>query len=131
MLNKVVMLGRLTKTPELRFTNSNNIPVTSFSIAVDRNFKRDGEDKPETDFFDVVCWQARAEFVCKHFTQGQPIAVEGRLQQRKWTDQQGVTRYAVEIIAESVHFAGFKRDDAQNGGYTNDAEAFDPFAEAA
>ena len=123
MLNKVVMQGRLTKTPELRQT-ANGIPFTGFSLAVDRNYRKD-EEKPQTDFFDVICWQARAEVVAKYFTQGQQMCVEGRLQQRKWTDREGVSRYAVEIIAESVHFAGYKKnEEPDNGG-------FDPFAEVA
>jgi single-strand DNA-binding protein len=132
-------MGRLTKDPELRQTN-NGIPVTGFSVAVDRNLTKDKERV--TDFFDVVCWQTRAEFVAKHFTKGQQIALDGRLQQRKWTDRDGNAHYAVEIIAESVHFAGFKKNDTHNGGQDDSYydgedhadvpdEGFDPFAEAA
>jgi len=133
MLNKAILMGRLTKDPELRTTNS-GIPVTSFSLAVDRQYSKDKEK--ETDFLDIVCWQARAEFVCKHFTKGQQMAVEGRIQQRKWQDKTGATRYAVEVIAESVHFAGYKKDES-NGGqgeeyYNGESYAysdFDPFVE--
>ena len=128
MLNKVIIMGRLTKDPELRHTRTSAIPVTSFSVAVDRNYSKDKEK--ETDFFDVIAWQARAEFVAKHFTKGQPICIEGRLQQRKYTDNSGITRYVVEIIAESVHFAGHKKDDANSYGNAG-GSGFDPFAEEA
>ena len=128
MLNKVMFLGRLTADPILRHTYTNQIPVASFSIAVDRRLIKD-KDK-ETDFFNIVAWQGTAEFVNKHFTKGQPICVEGRLQQRDWTDDQGIKRYAYEVVAESVHFAGFKKEDSQNNAVGYD-EDFDPYAEEA
>ena len=103
MLNKVIMMGRLTEEPELRVTQ-NATPFSRFSIAVERSFAKNGER--ETDFFDVIAWQARAEFVVKHFRKGQLICVEGRLQRRSWQDQEGNKRYAYEIIADSTHFAG-------------------------
>ena len=127
MLNNVVLMGRLTADPVLRYTTTNQTPVASFSLAVDRRIVK-GREK-ETDFFNIVAWATTAEFVNKHFTKGQPICVEGRLQQRSWVDEATkVTRYAVEVIAESVHFAGYKRDDAQNSdaGYAPD---FDPYAD--
>jgi len=129
MLNKVVLMGRLTKDPELKHTKTNNVPVVGFSLAVDR---RIAKDKPkETDFFNVIAWQSTAEFVTKHFIQGQQICVEGRLQLRKWTDKAtDAIRYATEVVAESVHFAGFKRDDVQNSGVNNESrDDFDPCAE--
>ena len=121
MLNKIVLMGRLTADPVLRHTHTSNIPVASFSLAVDRRIIRD-KDK-ETDFFNLVAWQGTAEFVNKHFTKGQQMCVEGRLQQRKWVDEAtGTTRYSVEVVAESVFFAGFKREDGANYGAD-----FDPY----
>jgi len=125
-MNKIILMGRLTKDPELRYTNTNQVPVAGFSMAVDRR-RIKGKDK-ETDFFDVVTWQATAEFVTKHFTKGQQICVEGRLQQRSWTDKAtGATRYAVEVIAENVYFAGYKKDDTQSS-YVDQGADFDPYA---
>ena len=128
MLNKIVLMGRLTKDPELRYTHTSSIPVAGFSLAVDRKIIKD-RDK-ETDFFDIVAWQGTAEFVSKYFVKGQQMCVEGRLQQRKWADSEGKTRYAYEVIAESVYFAGRKADGVQNGeaDYSTD---FDPFENAA
>ena len=122
MLNKIIVMGRLVKDPELRQT-TNGTPVAGFSLAVDRNISKDKEKV--TDFFDVVAWQNRAEFVSKYFTKGQLVCVEGRLQQRKWTDKEGNNRYAFEIIAESAYFAGYKKNEEPDNG------EFDPFAEEA
>ena len=87
MLNRIVLMGRLTRDPELRKTQSDT-PVCSFSLAVDRDYKKDGEKK-ETDFIDIVAWRATAEFVSKFFTKGRMAVVEGRLQIRDWTDKEG------------------------------------------
>ena len=125
MLNKVTLQGRLTANPVLRHTTASNIPVASFAIATNRRFFKDRPQ--ETDFFNIVAWQGTGEHVCKNFTQGQPIIVEGRLQQRSYKDNNGETRYVVEVVAESVHFAGFKKDDARNNNAGN-AAGFDPFA---
>jgi len=128
MLNKTILMGRLTADPVLRYTNTSQIPVASFSVAVER---RVGKDKERVaDFFNVVAWQTTGEFAAKNFTKGQPICVEGRLQQRSWIDEATkVTRYAVEVIAESLYFAGFKRDDAQNTDAGYDAD-FDPYGDS-
>jgi len=128
MLNNVTLMGRLTKDPELRYTTVNQVPYVLASIAVDRRAVQ-GREK-ETDFFNITAWQATAEFMNKHFTKGQPICVKGRLQQRVWTDNQGEKRYNVDVVAESVYFAGFKREDAQNSG-ADYAPDFDPYAESA
>ena len=111
MLNKIVLMGRLTKNPVLRYTNTNNIPVASFSLAVARRYQKDRE--VATDFFDIVAWQGSGEFAHRNFTKGQQVCVDGRLQQSKWFDQNGNTRYSVEVVAESLHFAGSKRADEQ------------------
>jgi single-strand DNA-binding protein len=132
-MNKIIIMGRLTKDPELRYTNTSQIPVVSFSLAVNRRYSKDKEQ--QVDFINVVAWQTTAEFVERNFTKGQPMCVEGRLHQRSWTDNHGNTRYAYEVMADNVHFAGFKRDDARNGagsgsGADHDAD-FDPYADAA
>jgi len=111
MLNKVILMGRLTRDPELRHTSS-NIPVASFTLAVDRSFGR-GEQK-ETDFIDVVCWRQQADFVAKWFTKGQLVAVSGRLQVRNWEDKDGNKRRAYEVVADEVHFAESRKS---TGGY--------------
>ena len=123
MLNKVALMGRLTADPTLRHTHTNQTPVASFSIATDRRYAKDRETV--TDFFNIVAWNATAEFLVRNFIKGQPICVEGRLQQRTWVDENKVTRYAVEVIAESVHFAGFKKDDIRNVGAPG--ADFDPY----
>lgn len=110
MLNKIILMGRLTRDPELRHT-SNGVAVTSFSLAVDRDFKgRDGER--ETDFIDVVAWRGAAEFVSKYFTKGRMAVVEGRLQMRDWTDRDGNKRRSFEVLADSVYFGDSKRAEA-------------------
>jgi len=115
MLNKIILMGRLVKDPELRRTQSGTA-VTSFRIAVDRDFKsQDGEKK--ADFFDVVAWRATAEFVSKYFTKGRMAIVEGRLQTRDWTDRDGGKRVATEIVADNIYFGDSKRDGAGDSGY--------------
>lgn len=107
MLNVAVLIGRLTATPELQHTRDKSIPVTSFSIAVDRNYQN-SQQKREADFIDVVAWHSTAEFVCKYFCKGQLVAVEGSIQTRNYTDKKGNKRKAFEIVADRVHFAGAK-----------------------
>ena len=107
MLNRIILMGRLTRDPELRTTGS-NIAVCSFSLACDRDFKSDKGEK-ETDFFDVVAWRGTAEFVSKYFTKGRMAIVEGRLQIRDWVDKDNHNRRTAEIVAESVYFGGSLR----------------------
>ena len=107
MLNKIILMGRLTRDPELRKTG-NGTAVTSFTLAVDRDYKsQDGER--ETDFIDVVAWRSTAEFVSKYFTKGRMAVVEGRLQVRDWTDKDGAKRRSTEVIADSVYFGDSKK----------------------
>ena len=114
MLNKVIIMGRLVKDPELRRTQSGTA-VTSFRLAVDRDFK--GQDgSKQADFFDVVAWRATAEFVSKYFTKGRMAVVEGRLQTRDWTDREGGKRVATEIVADNIYFGDSKRDGAGDVG---------------
>ena len=109
MLNKIVLMGRLTRDPELRRTESGT-PVASFSLAVDRDYgKKDGGEK-ETDFIDIVAWRSTAEFVSKYFTKGRMAVVSGRLQIRPWTDKDGNKRRSAEVVAESVYFGDSKRE---------------------
>ena len=114
MLNKVIIMGRLVKDPELRRTQSGTA-VTSFRIAVDRDFKSQDGSK-QADFFDVVAWRNTAEFVSKYFAKGRMAVVEGRLQTRDWTDREGGKRVATEIVADNIYFGDSKRDGAGEYG---------------
>lgn len=116
MLNRIVLMGRLTRDPELRRTGSGTA-VSSFSIAVDRDFKGQSGEK-ETDFIDIVAWRNTAEFVSKYFTKGRMAVVEGRLQIRDWKDKEGNNRRSAEVVADNVYFGDSKRDgDAVGGSY--------------
>lgn len=108
MLNRCIIMGRLTRDPELRRTQSGKA-VTSVTLAVDRDFKGQNGEK-ETDFIDIVAWGNTAEFLCNYFTKGRMTVVEGRLQIRDWTDKDGGKRRSAEIVAERVYFADSKRD---------------------
>ena len=114
MLNKLTLMGRLCAEPELHATQS-GIPVCTIRLAVERNYpNQDG--KRETDFFDVVAWRGTAEFICKYFSKGRMIALDGRLQTRCWADRNGNRRVAVEMVTESAYFADSK---PQNHGKPN------------
>ena len=117
MLNKVVLMGRLTKDPELRRTGSGTA-VTSFSLACDRDFKSQSGEK-ETDFIEVVAWKNTAEFVSKYFSKGRMAVVEGRLQIRDWTDKAGNKRTTAEVVAENVYFADSKRSESNDNQKEN------------
>lgn len=108
MLNNVIIMGRLTMDPELRRTQSGTA-VTSFTMAVDRDFKSQSGEK-ETDFIDVVAWRSTAEFVAKYFTKGRMAVVEGRLQIRDWTDKDGNKRRNAEVLADNIYFGDAKKD---------------------
>ncbi len=113
MLNHIVIMGRLTRDPELRRTGT-GIAVASFSVAVDRDFGgRDGGEK-ETDFIDCVAWRSTGEFVSKYFTKGSMIVVSGRLQIRSWTDKDGNKRRTAEVVADNVYFGESKRSNEGN-----------------
>lgn len=119
-MNKVILMGRLTRDPETRYTQTNNTLVASFSIAVNRRYVREG-DTTTADFFNVTAWRQTGEFVSKYFKKGQQVAVVGRLQNRTWDDQQGQRHYATDVIADEVYFADSKRDsydDVANFGAT-------------
>lgn len=108
MLNKIVIMGRLTRDPELRRTQGGTA-VTSFTMAVDRDFKSQSGEK-ETDFIDVVAWRNTGEFAAKYLAKGRMAAVEGRIQVRDWQDKDGNRRKSVEVVADNVYFADSKRD---------------------
>lgn len=111
MYNRVILMGRLTRDPELRQTQS-GVSMCRISIAVDRNFARQGEER-QTDFFDVTCWRQQAEFVSRYFTKGRMIHVEGTLQNNNYTDNNGVKHYSMAILADRIDFCGDRRE---NGG---------------
>ena len=115
MLNKIIIMGRLTRDPELRRTASSTA-VAGFTLAVDRDFKSQNGEK-STDFIDVVAWRNTAEFVAKYFTKGRMAVVEGRLQIRDWKDKDGNNRRSAEVVAENVYCGDSKRDGAPAGDY--------------
>ena len=115
MLNKIFLMGRLTRDPELRRTQTGT-PVASFSLAVDRDFKDKTTGERATDFIDVVAWRQTGEFVSRYFTKGRMAVVEGRLQMRDWTDKDGNKRRSAEVVADNVYFGDSKRD-GEGGGY--------------
>ena len=122
MLNHIVLMGRLTRDPELRHTQQGT-SVASFSLAVERDFSSNGGQK-QTDYIDIVAWRSTADFVSKYFTKGQLVAVSGRLQIRDWTDRDGNKRRSAEVVADNVYFGESKRsreENAAGGGYQRPA----------
>ena len=116
MLNHIVIMGRLTRDPELRYTQSQT-PVASFTLAVDRDFGgRDGGEK-QTDFIDCVAWRSTAEFVSKYFQKGSMAVASGRLQLRDWTDRDGNKRRSAEVVVDNMYFGESRRRDNAEGGY--------------
>lgn len=111
MLNHITLMGRLTRDPELRYAGE--IPVCSFMLACDRDFKSNGQT--ETDFIDIVAWRNTATFVNQYFTKGRMAVVSGRLQIREWTDKEGGKRRTAEIVAENVYFGDSKKSDNTSG----------------
>ena len=107
-MNKVILMGRLTRNPETRYTQTNNIQVTSFTLAINRRFAKDGEQ--QADFINIVAWNKTAEFVSKYFRKGQQVGVIGRIQTRNYDDDKGVKHYITEVIAEEVYFADSKKE---------------------
>ena len=121
MLNHIIIMGRLTRDPELRRTGSGTA-VASFTLAVERDLKpKEGER--ETDFIDFVAWRQTGEFVSKYFSKGRMAVVSGKLQIRSWTDNEGNKRRAAEVVADNVYFADSKKEDANGGGYAPQQQA--------
>ena len=113
-MNKVILMGRLTRDPEVRYTQTNNTLVASFSLAVNRRFVRQGEER-QADFFNVVAWNKQGEFCSKYFKKGQQVGVIGRLQTRTWDDDKGTKHYITEVVAEEAYFADSKKDGDTSG----------------
>ncbi len=116
MLNHIVIMGRLTRDPELRRTGT-GVAVASFTVAVDRDFGKNENGEKETDFIDCVAWRQTGEFVSKYFTKGRMAVVSGRLQIRSWTDKDGNKRRTAEVVADNVYFGDSKRDGEATGSY--------------
>ena len=114
MLNHIVIMGRLARDPELRRTQS-GVPVVSFRLAVDRDFKDKQTGERATDYIDCVAWRTTGEFVSKYFTKGRMAVVEGRLQISDWTDKEGNKRRSAEVVADSVYFGDSKREGGSGG----------------
>ena len=114
MINNVVLMGRLTKDPELR-TTANGVSVTENSLAVERDYKPQGEERA-TDFLTIVAWRGTADFICRYFHKGDMIAIQGSIQTRKYEDKNGNARTAVEIIAEKASFCGGKSNGNNSAG---------------
>ena len=109
-MNKVILMGRLTRDPEVRYTSNTNTLVASFSLAVNRRFAKQGEER-QADFINVVAWNKTGEFCSKWFKKGQQVGVIGRIQTRNWEDENKVKHYITEVIAEEAYFADSKREN--------------------
>ncbi len=108
-MNKVILMGRLTRDPEVRYTQTNNTLVASFSLAVNRRFANQNGER-QADFINIVAWSKTGEFCSKYFKKGQQVGIIGRIQTRNWDDDQGVKHYVTEVVAEEAYFADSKRD---------------------
>ena len=117
-MNKVILMGRLTRDPEVRYTTNTNTLVASFSLAVNRRFAKQGEER-QADFINVVAWNKTGEFCSKWFKKGQQVGVVGRLQTRNWEDENKVKHYITEVVAEEAYFADSKRDNVGADGFEN------------
>lgn len=118
MLNKSILMGRLTRDPELRCTAGSNISVVSFTLAVERDFK-DSSGERQSDFIDCVAWRGTAEFIERYFKKGQMMCIAGRLQKRGYEDKNGNKRYITEVVVDNAYFCGKKDDSSNRGNYTD------------
>lgn len=109
-MNKAILMGRLTKDPELRYTSTNNTAICNFTLAIDRRFSKAGEER-QADFITIVAWSKLAEFCGKYFQKGRQVAVVGRIQTRTWDDTEGKKHYVTEVVAEEAYFADSKKGD--------------------
>lgn len=124
-MNKVILMGRLTRDPEVRYTSTNNTLVATFSLAVNRRFARQGEER-QADFINVVAWDKTGEFCSKYFKKGQQVGVIGRIQTRNYDDKDGKKVYVTEVIAEETYFADSRRD-GEGGGFNSFSGVDAPF----
>jgi len=120
MLNKVILMGRLTKDPEIRYTSDNNVPVTRFSLAINRRFSKPGEEK-QADFINCIAWNKTAEFVNNYFTKGKMMVVTGRIQTGSYDGQDGKKIYTTDVVAEEVTFGESKSDGSNRANNTTDS----------
>lgn len=130
-MNKAILMGRLTRDPEMR-TTPQGVSVCSFSIAVNRRFAKEGQQ--QADFINCVAWRQQAEFICKYFTKGSMIAVVGSIQTRTWDGQDGKKQYATEVVVDESHFTGSRAETGTNSapsntGFTQPGEDSSPFDE--
>ena len=125
-MNKVILMGRLTRDPEVRYTTTNNTLVASFSLAVNRRFQRQGEER-QADFINIVAWDKTGEFCSKYFKKGQQVGVVGRIQTRNYDDKDGKKVYVTEVVAEEAYFADTKREAAPNPFATPNTAVDAPF----
>jgi len=116
-MNKVELIGRLTKDVDVRYTQTTNTLVANFTLAVNRRFTKQGEEK-QADFINIIAWGKTGEFCSKYFSKGQQVAVVGRIQTRNWDDEQGQKHYVTEVIAEEVYFAGDKKNSFEGANTT-------------
>lgn len=130
-MNKVILMGRLTKDPEIRYTQTTNTMVASFNLAVNRRFVKEGQER-QADFISIVAWGKTAEFISKYFKKGQQVAVAGRIETRNYDDKDGKKVYVTEVVAEETYFADSKREDGEAmnfepEGYQNNDSSDLPF----
>ena len=123
MLNRIIIMGRLARDPELRHTQTGT-PVATFRLAVDRDFKDKNTGERATDWIDVVAWRGTGEFVSRYLAKGRLAVVEGRLQMREWTDKDGNRRTTAEVVAENVYFGDSRRDGDDRGGQSYGAPSY-------
>ncbi len=109
-MNTVSLIGRLVKDPEVKYTQTNNTMIVTFSLAVNRRFVREGEER-QADFINIVAWSKTAEFCSKYFKKGQQVGIVGRIQTRNWEDEEGKKHYATDVIAEQCYFADSKKEN--------------------
>jgi len=126
MLNKVLLMGRLTKDPEVKYTTTNNTLVSNFTLAVNRKFTKQGEEK-QTDFLQIIAWSKLGEFCSKYLTKGTQVVVCGRIQTRTWDDNENKRHYVTEIVADEVHFADSKKGEATENKSSSTAQGEDFF----
>ena len=117
-MNKVILMGRLTRDPEVRYTSTNNTLVASFSLAVNRRFARQGEER-QADFINITAWDKTGEFCSKYFKKGQQVGVIGRIQTRNYDDKDGKKVYVTEVVAEEAYFADSKRENSGDSSFEN------------
>jgi single-strand DNA-binding protein len=125
-MNKVILMGRLTKEPELRYTNGSNIATCSFTLAVNRKFQKQGEER-KADFINCQAWEKTAEFISKYFQKGSQIAIVGRIQTRTWDDNEGKKHYVTEVIVEDTYFTESKKSEGTASSKPQNTDNTDGF----